>query len=262
VVEVKGKPRLYFEVSDRAPLHVSVNGPARLRIVSRAEIGVAETAASYSVKVALGGTTIGEASTASAPAPATRRKDGNGVLCKSRTLVVRVPAGPQRLTITTSGAPRVFLRLLLASTRPAPETRMVSLTPVEAPRSVTVVEGERMIPYYTARPGAPVRFRVVGPTTVEFSSRLDFDSTMRGRQRYRLGFRVEGRVQRERSFSTTKATGAVYREVKDRVPSKRDRVVLSLGDGSHDVSVEMIAPKRGTAQIHARIPQPAVGNAE
>ena len=85
---------------------------------------------------------------------------------------------------------------------------------------------------------------------------------MRGPQRYRLALRVASLSPREESFTTTKAVGATYAEIKDRVPSKLDRVVLTLAEGAHDISVDLLSPKLGAVQIHARIPEPSVGNEE
>lgn len=263
IVQVNRKSRIYFPLSAKRPLSIDVEGPARLRVVSRAQVSAgAATPVTYSIRASTGGKMLGETRTESSPAPDARRKDGKGVLCKSRALLVEVPAGHHPITISAGGASPLLVRILVASPRRAPQARMVSLTPVEARTSLTVVEAERMIPYYATRRGAPVRFRVVGPTTLEITSRLDFDATMRGAQRYRLAYRVGTAIVREESFTTTKAAAATYSEAKDRVPSKLDRVVLAIGEGVHDVSVELTAPKSGTAQIHARIPQPSVGNEE
>lgn len=263
VVTVKGKSRIYFEVSPKRPLELSVTGPARVRVVTRAMVaaGVA-LPVSYAVKVVSAGATLGESKTESSPADRVRRRDGKGVVCKSRTLLVSVPAGVHGLSIGVEGAPDILARILVASPQREPDTAMISLTPLEAARSVTVAEGERLIPYYTTRRGRPVRFRIVGPTSVEVTSRLDFDSTMRGPQRYRLAIRAGGAPTREETFTTTKAAAATYAEMKDRVPSKIDRIVLTLGDGTHELAIEILSPKQGVAQIHARIPQPSVGNEE
>lgn len=263
VVEVNSRSRVYFPVTAAAPLRLSLAGPARLRVVSRAEIPAGSSGAvSYSVRVESDGKRIGEVTTASSPAPGAKRKDGRGALCKSRTLLVEIPAGTHRVTIRAEGTASVLARLLVASPNRPREAKMISLTPVDARGSVTVVEGEKMIPYYTTRAGSPVRFRVIGPTKVELSSRLDFDATMRGSQRYRLALRVTGAADREESFTTTKALGATYAEVKDRLPSKLDRVVVAVAEGSHEVVVELLGPKSGAAQVHLRIPEPSVGNEE
>lgn len=262
-VVVGKKPRLYFPLSARRPLEIPLEGPARVRIVSRAVVG-AETkgAVSYTIRVVADGKTLGEARTESSKAPNARRRDGKGALCKSRTLAVNVPAGKHRLLVQSEGDPSLLVRILVASPRRDPGAKMVSVTPTTASKSVTVVERELMIPYYTTRTGSPVVFRIVGPTSFELTSRLDYETTMRGPQRYRLSIRVGTAPPREEVFTTTKAASASYSESKERVPSKLDRVVVPIGEGTHDISVVLIAPAKGTAQIHGRIPQPSIGNEE
>jgi hypothetical protein len=127
---------------------------------------------------------------------------------------------------------------------------------------VLVAENEKIIPYYTTMAGKPVRLRVVGPATLELITRLDFDSSMRGSHAYRLAISEGGKRLREVEFRTNKATTASYTNLKDRVPSKFDRLMLPIGNGTHEISVELLAPAGGAAEIHARIPQPTVGNEE
>jgi len=155
----------------------------------------------------------------------------------------------------------VLVRLLLSSPARG-EARMISITPVEAPRSVTLSEGERLIPYYTTFPGKPIKIRIVGPTSLELSTRLDFDATMRGIHTYRIAVSELGNRIREAAFQTTKTTTASYTDLKDRSASKLSRVVIPLGAGVHELNVELLEPKNGSAEVHARIPEPSVGSAE
>ncbi len=263
LVEVKGNSRVYFPVGAATPLQFTISGPARLRIISRAEVASLESPAiSYSIRVEADGRAIGQATTSSSASAGAIRRDRRGALCKSRSLIVEIPDGSHRLTVRVGGATSALVRLLAASPLPAGGTRMISLTPVHAAGSVTVLEGERMISYFTTRVGSPVRYRVIGPTRLELNSRLDFEPEMRGRQGYRIAIRVSGSPAREASFTTTKAMGAVYQEKKDLVPSKIDRTAVTVPAGPHEIAVELIAPKGRTAQIHVRLPEPAVGNEE
>jgi len=261
-VEVNGKSRHYFRVSPGTPLSIALQGPGRLRVVSRAELPEgANRVVSYRVLVAEGDRVLKEQPTESSPASGARLEGNGGVLCKSRSMIVDVPEGSHRVSLSVSGPPSVLVRLLFAAPL-RDKTQMISITPVDAARSVTVSEGEKLIPYYSALPGKPVRLRVVGPASLELTTRLDFDSTMRGVQAYRLSLSRSGRRFREVAFKTTKSTTARYTDLQDRVPSKLDRVVLPIGDGTQDLSVELIEPRKGSVEIHARIPQPSVGNEE
>ncbi len=85
---------------------------------------------------------------------------------------------------------------------------------------------------------------------------------MRGTQVYQLLISENGRRLREVEFRTTKAATATYTDLKDRVASKVDRIVLPVPQGTHEILVELSKPSKGSAEIHARIPQPSVGTEE
>ncbi len=261
-LSVQGKPRVYFRVTSQLPLSLTVEGPGRLRIVSRAELprGAARVA-SYRVRIDEKGKTLKEQATESSGADGVSLGGGDALLCKSRSFAVDVPAGSHRVSVSVIDVSSALVRLFLSGPSRS-GAAMVSITPVEAARSVTVSEGEKLIPYYSVLPGKPVRLRIVGPTSLELSSRLDFDATMRGVQSYRLAITGEGRRLREVEFKTTKATTATYTDLKDRSASKMDRVVIPLGNGTHELAVELIEPRNGSAEIHVRIPQPTIGSEE
>lgn len=261
-VLVSGKPRVYYRVSAGSPVSFSVKGPAQLRLVSRLEFSSAKSPAiAYRIRLAGEGRVWKEHATESSPAPKARLKEGGASVGKSRTTLVKVPTGEHALTLSSEGPATVFVRILV-SEGSAVRAKLVSITPVEAVRSVTVSEGEKLIPYYTATAAKPARLRIVGPTRLELSVRLDFDATMRGVQPYKISITESGNRLRDARFRATKSAAATYTDLKDRVPSKLDRVVLDLGPGLHELSVALVEPRGGSIEIHARIPEPTIGGEE
>jgi len=261
-VSVQENPRIYFRVTADSPLTVTVDGPGRLRLVSRAELPRdASRPISYMVRVNEGGKLLKEQATESSVADAVKLGDSKALICKSRSVVLDLPEGKHRLMISVTGTPSILVRIFSSSPK-RDGAEMISITPVEAARSVTVSEGEKLIPYYTVFPGRPVKLRIVGPTNLEISTRLDFDATMRGTQAYRIAITKRGARIREAQFNTTKATTASYTDLKDRSASKMDRIVIPLGDGVQEIFVELLEPRNGSAEVHARVPQPTVGSEE
>ena len=261
-VMVDEKPRLYFRVTPERPLTVPVDGPARLRLTSRVEFSSgAKQIVSYRLRVLEGGRELEREETESAPSSRVRGGEGGAAVGKSRRMTVDVPAGRHELSVAVEGVAALLVRLHQAApARGAEQT--VSLTPIEATRSVMVAEGEKTIPYYSVMSGKPVKLRLAGPTSLELITRLDFDVAMRGKQSYRLALSEGGRRLREVEFKTTKATTASYTNLEDHVPSKLDRLQMRIGDGTHEITIELLAPVGATAEIHARIPQPSVGREE
>lgn len=261
-VLVNGQPRNYFRLAAGRSLVIALDGPSRLRVTSRIELPPGSTdVVSYALRVTEGANELDRQKTESSASRVVRLADGASAVAKGRRMTVDIPKGRHQVLIAAESAHAVLVRLQQAAPARG-EQPMVSLTPVDAVRSVTVIEGEKTIPYYTTRPGKPVTFRVVGPTTLDLLTRLDFDETMRGAQSYRLVITEKGRRLREVGFKTSKATTAIYGNLKDRVPSKFDRVRLAIGEGLHEVAVELQAPPGGSAEIHARIPEPSTGGEE
>ncbi len=261
-VVVEGKSRNYFRVTPKSPLTIKVKGPARLRIVSRAELpsGTNEKVA-YSVQVTEGKRVLESQRMETELSTEARPAQGSDLVGQSRQMIVSIRKGPHTLKLSTEGERPILVRLLTSSAGGG-RARTVSLAPVDAARSLSLQEGEKNIPYYSALPGKPVRFRIVGPTTLEVLCRLDYDQTMRGTQSYRLRITDGSKRPREVEFKTTKALTATWAEMPDLLPSKFRRMELPVAEGTHDVSVELIKPETGSVEIHARIPEPAVGNTE
>jgi len=257
-VSVAGKPRAYFRLTPRAPLTVTIAGPAGLKVISRAVLpGHGEQHVAYRI-VALEGQQRLAAVDHEAAVARDVRTRGVAALGRSQHLVVQVPEGTHAIRLELAGSAAVLVRLQ----RTPPAEAWVSLTPVRAARNVAVIEGQQSIEYYSALRGRPVVLRVVGPTTLDLMTRLDFDATMRGTQSYRLSLDERGTALREVEFHTTRATTASYANLPERVPSRYDHLSLEVGGGLHEIEVRLLTPAAGAAEVHARIPQPAVGNTE
>jgi len=260
-VTVKKKPRIYFRLTPQTPLTMSVTGPARLRVISRAVLsGAPDEIAAYQIVALEDGVAL-LAADEKAGAARDVKAPGVAALGAGRRMTVQVPGGGHAIQLVLTGTPAVLVRLQRAEPEGAPEA-WVSMTPVKASRSVSVIEAEKSIAYYSVLPGLPVVLRVVGPSTLDCTTRLDFDPTMTGAQTYRLRIAEGGRTLRTVEFRTTKSSAASYAELKDRVPSRFDRFSLPVGGGLHEIEVHLVKPANGSAEIHARIPQPSVGNTE
>ncbi len=258
-VTVRKRPRTYFRLTPRAPLTVTVSGPARLRVISRAVLTERpEGEAAYQI-VALEGEQALRAADERAGAARGVKAEGVAALGAGRRMIVEVPAGTHAIRLVLTGLREVLVRLQRAEPARAP-IEWVSLTPVRASRSVSVIEGEKSIAYYSILPDRPVVLRVVGPSTLDCITRLDYEPAMIGAQAYRLRVVEHGRTLRTLDFHTTKSGAATYTGLEHRVPSKFDRFSLAVGGGLHEIEFHLVRPARGSAEIHARIPAPSVGN--
>jgi hypothetical protein len=259
---VNDKPRAYFRIEANDSLLIPTEGPAQLRVISRVELPRdSKQALSYVLRASEGRNVLDRTSTESSVSSQARLEHRDKDVGKSRRMTADVPAGKHKIYLSTYGSAAVYVRLRQGAP-PRGTADLVSLTPIEAVRSVLLAEGEKTIPYYTAMPGKPVKIRVVGPTKLELLLRLDYDATMRGTQAYKLVISEGARHLRNVELKTTKATTASYTNLPDRVPSKFDKLQLLIDDGTHEITIALLEPAGGSAEIHAQIPQPTVGDEE
>jgi hypothetical protein len=259
-VLVRGTPYGFFRVAKSRPIRFSVRGPARLAIVSRAEVPAdAKEPIRYSVLVRAAHFVRGAQSVESSPAPDVRLADSSHVtLCESRRLDIPVDAGEQEVWISENGAHAVYVRIVfLPPDSGAAEGDSVAAS--DGADVVPVVERGATRAYYRVTPDRPVRFHVVGPARLEIVSRLDLDPSDRFSASYALILSLEGRAVRAVRYTTVRSRDASYAGVKKRVPSKEGRAVLLLEPGAVDVSVSLAEPRGRAVVVRAARLSPAVG---
>jgi hypothetical protein len=257
-VLVKGKPYTYFRMSRNWPIRFTVRGPARLVVISRAQLSPGSAGpASYYVRVLAAHSVLKVQKPESGPAPDVRLADSTGVtLCESRRLVVPILDGEQTIWIQVGGAPSVFIRLLFEPPE-GEERAMESLQPAKSYRKLTVTNGGDPIPYYTVARGRPVMFHVEGPARLELSSRFDCEADARYSAPYTLLVTSGGDSLRTLRYRAVPAKDAAYVEIKDCVPSEREQAVLPLGPGPAEVTVDLTDPQDGAAEIRVRLLEPS-----
>lgn len=260
-LNVQGESRVYFVATAGKPLKLAVAGPMDMKLVSRLKMDRSQLVGTYTLQVLAGGKVIATQQTETGPSKASPIAGGNFVPAKSRTFEFHVPAGAREITLRPEGSAIVFVRLFKTWDGPTGRRdRMISLTPLSSGRTVTLVEGEKQILYYTVTHSEKVEFRVIGPTPVQVLARLDFGPSMRGSQRYTLAAALDERELPPYVLQTTKATAASYRERPDVVPSKYDTFSLDVPVGVHVLSLRLTGPVGATGEVHVRIPSASLEN--
>ena len=260
-LNVQGESRVYFSATAGKPLKIAVAGPLDMKLVSRLRMDRSQPVGTYTLHVLAGGKVIATQQTETGPSKASPMAGGNFVPAKSRTFEFHVPAGVREVSFRPDGSATVFVRLFKTWNGPTgTRDRMISLTPLTSGRTVTLVEGEKQILYYSVTHTERAEFRVIGPTPVQVLARLDFGPSMRGSQRYTLTASLDERELPPYVLQTTKATAASYRERPEVVPSKYDTFSLDVPAGVHVLSLRLAGPAGATGEVHVRIPSGSLEN--
>jgi hypothetical protein len=226
-------------------LRIEVDGPGKLTITSRLLVPAgAPGSESYALDLTDGTSILKTQETQSGPSDATVALPGL-VPAKSRKCVFKVGEGNVSYQIklrktTRDAAVRVTFQ---PSKRSGAQS---TLQPLSYDRVVTCLVKEKLIAYYVASGQRDVQLRVVGPTRVSIATRLSYDKTMKGNQKYAVVVR-EGTAQVvQKALSTTKSVGVEYKEWKEVVPGKVVSFDLTVPSGEHTYHVSL-----GQSQAHS-----------
>lgn len=106
-----------------------------------------------------------------------------------------------------------------------------------------VVEG-REISYYELTHGRPLQVEMKGPKTLRILSRLVFDPEMGNEESYRIRVKSGSKVLGTYFMSTEQSTEATIQELSDKVPGKWRTCEIEIPKGKQVISVELVEKNR------------------
>jgi hypothetical protein len=238
-VEIDGKSRAYWKLEQGLSMELTVTGPAQLRVFSRApwKRSFKDKPYAWSYRLDDGETEVlrhkaGKARSA-------RLAGGGALLAASRVDEIEIPPGVHVLRITADeclgGA--LYLRLQRRFVQPIPRGGNIELSPV-APLPVRdVAVRETIARYHVLASGEEAQLDVVGPTFLKLISRLDWNPSMSGRQKYMLRVYLDGEFRNTWVLQGRRSDVAVYTEKSDSVPAQGEVVYVDVPEGRHQVGV-------------------------
>ncbi len=264
-IAVGGNERDYCILSPAEPLKLRVDGPGKLSVISRCLFSSdSPEQQQYSVCVMEGEDTLKMQSTR------TERSDAaltnsivplKAVPGKSRKFTVLISDGSHLLQFRSQGAPHgTALRLLF---KPSKEKgKLVSIEPLSYDRIVTATINENQVAYYVASRARPVELRVVGPTKVRVSIRLNFDVSMQGKQKFSVVVTSGAERVAQWSLEAGRADELAYKEWREVVPGKLISALFDVPAGEHRYTVALGESSAKSVSLRFSVPQADLGNEE
>jgi len=252
-----GQQFQYEVVEDSTPLVFSINGPRKIKFVSRYLFAEGDPATpNFSVTILVDGT---EAVRKTFRAKA----HGSVEVCQAETpastlrrVLLDLPKGKHEVMILAEadGSGQVCGRLFRETRKKS--TGTVPFQPQQY-GSVAKLQFEsgRLSTYYHFDHGNPLAFELTGPTELKVYTRLDFDKTMNGDQAYGLEVWRDGELWHTFQFHTTKLSSATYLDRPDILPGARQQFKIDVPRGKHSYEVRCLRPTRCGATARIRIPK-------
>lgn len=251
VVQVEGRDRAYWKLAAGGELTATVNGPAVLRVTGRSPWRSKFKDKSVTVDWTLDGKSGGSLSHPVKRSSTVRlhppKDDKNAAdpakwprLSGSFTDEIRIPFGTHKVAFKVQEAPgdHVLLRLTRKAINPVPKGGTIDLLPTAHSRTRDVVVKGTRSTYQVLASGEELALEAVGPTVVKVISRLDWNTTMAGRQRYQLKVYEDGALKNTWVLRGSHSVHAVYAGKDDSTPARGELVYIDVPAGKHTYKVK------------------------
>lgn len=246
LVQVDGKSRAYWQLAKDGTLSATVNGPAVLRVVTRSpwrsKFKDSETRLSWTLDGQPGGEFAHPVKRSSSVRLQPAKDDKNAAdpakwprLSSSVTDEIRIPYGTHKVAIRVTQAPGdfVLLRLKRKAVHPLPKGATIDLLPRENLRTRDVVVAEKRSSYQVLSSGEELALEATGPTVLKVISRLDWNNTMAGRQKYQLKVYEDGALKNTWVLHGSHSNQAIYVGKDDSTPARGELLYIEVPAGKH-----------------------------
>jgi hypothetical protein len=257
-ISVDGKERTYYRFTADEPLTFSVEGPTRIKILTRVRIPNNLETAEYGVSVTRDGVRVETVEKEAYP------KDGAFYIAFNsfrpgviRRVYIDVPTGRHGYEIAATGRHTVDARLFeSADSKPS----LASMAPRDYESVETLNYRDKELTYYLLTKDVPVVLDVVGPTTVKVNTRLLYDATMLGEQTYVVGVREGDEPECLYRIDAEPSETVVMRDRADVIPGALRHFLLEVPGGVHSYEFRLVDTVAGGLAVKFYIPRGDLAN--
>lgn len=255
---VDDKPFTYYRFSHEEPVSFSIEGPTRVKVLTRVRIPNDADTLAYAVTVLRDGAL---ATTEENVAPPSR--SGYYVGLNSfrpgaiRRVYIDVPTGLHGYELRAGGRTVVDARIFRSA---AAKPSRVSLAPVDYASVETLYYRDKELTYYLVTKGKPVELEIVGPTSIKVNTRLLYDSTMLASQTYMVGVKESGDVERLYKVDSEPSETVVCRDRDDVIPGALRYFMVEVPRGRHRYEFRLVDTVARALAIKFYIPRGDLAN--
>ena len=229
---VTTKTQEYLLLTKKEPITLTVEGPTSLRVYTRILLP-SRTSGDHLYKLILAESPMEERIISFETALSAVTSDVHGTaVSKWRSFYIDVPDGENTYTLTHWTSPKDTILVRFAYESPQPWT-IVGATEYQS--TLETIEGGATTRYYELPKSEKVTVKVVGPTRIRITTRLNYDETLFGEQSFTLVANDNG-TEVTFPLKCNRSDALIYQNRSDIVPSNARSVYLSLDEGMHSVT--------------------------
>lgn len=238
-IRISEKVRTYYELSPDKATMVAHSGPGIIRVVTRGTVPEQSEKISYTIRYVVDGgeeqhfmaEDVGRYINAAYPNGKT------GVPGHLEDFSIELGPGEHSIELfLDSDDVDVAARFKFIPIKEK-KVKWISFCPEQPSEPVDLVSGETIYNYYRFSESAPLKIKIIGPTTLRIFTRVENRYDMRGRVHYRLQINENGRVINTYQVSSTPSEVTHYKDEKSLVPGKAQIIFIDVPEGEHNYEI-------------------------
>ncbi|MCD6501713.1 hypothetical protein J7L01_03855 [bacterium] len=154
-------------------------------------------------------------------------KDGPKAVSKAKTLMIKLAKGKHAIKLTSKEP--LYVRLVTVAQKPS------WITPEKYDKSLSLINGDKLVSYYSATASEPVVVKHEGAGTLTVWSRLAFDKNMKGTQHYTVVVRTADKKVIHARLETVISETSSWKNDGGVIPGKARTFKLDLAKGSNEI---------------------------
>jgi len=246
-LSVSGRNRTYFSIEKGNHFSFQVKGPTQIRVLTRLEFpGYVSQSVEYGIRYTIDDQTTETVTLSSRPAETARDpKNPKVVLGYLREICLDVPRGVHSYALGVSDdVTRVWVRIQEQEASFLQKLSRVAMAPQQYSAAVDLEVKEKIITYYRVGGSNQMVLNLIGPTNLKILTRLEFDQTMSGLQKFRFQVLEADQVVKTYAVATEISDVAKYIEPTSTLLSKGEAFYLDVPKGSHSYRIALLDENR------------------
>ena len=234
-----GKTKIYYDIPQKEASFLSVKGPGKLSIRTRARFNNGSNRFDYTVYYTIDGGKSVQVNFTNVEKEREIKFENisDGIPGLSKEIIVQLGPGQHTLKFRRGNdKPEIAARYLFTKYR-AKKLKWVMLSPAPPNEPVDLVTKENVVHYYRFSQKKPLKINIIGPTIVRVLTRFENHFNMKGRIDYRLQLKENGSVIHTYLLSSTYSDVTTYKHEDKLIPGKATEFYIEVPAGRHTYTI-------------------------
>ncbi|OQC61820.1 MAG: hypothetical protein BWX49_02054 [Bacteroidetes bacterium ADurb.Bin008] len=257
-INVEGKSRTYYFLDTDRKSVITVKGPGKLQVLSRAQfVPSQKVKVNYNILYTIDGGTQKQIKVKSA-VRSTKSTFVNGALgVPGQLMKIEILLNRGTHTIEFSlpeNSPGVATRFIFTPTKEK-KREWIGFYTAQSSDIVELVANETSVSYYRFSTEKPLRVEVIGPTELRVFTRVEFTYNMRGNVHYRVQVKNNDRIINTYQMSSRRSEATSYLHGKDLVPGKACEFIIDVPSGRQIYELIPLDKDKNSILVRMMIPK-------